>query len=300
MVGAHHRPVRQAGHRPGRPGGHRAPLPRPAGHPAPAGARAVLRLARPQQAPAHDPGRAARGPLPRAPDRRDRPGGAAHPELADHRHRPYRRSAREATGRRAGHQHSGFGGQQRLRRLRLHRARSHPRRRGAGAAVPGAHLHQHRDPARRGTPGAALRRDAADRRHTPAGFGDLRRGSVAVRAGRRGRRLRPLPAAAPAAAGHPVVHRRAVRPRRPVAAAGRRPGRGDRRPGGGGGRGPGRAAARADLPARGDPPGHPARSPRLAGDPAAGGPRRARLLRLGRACPRAATTRSWFPSWDSC
>ena len=57
-----------------------------------------------------------------------------------------------------------------------------------GAAVPGADLHRHRDPAVGRAPRAAVRRHAPGRRHAPAGLGDLRRRGGRRRRRRRGRR----------------------------------------------------------------------------------------------------------------
>ena len=132
-------------HRPGRCRRHRAQLPGPAGHPAPARPGAVLRLPGPQQAAALDPGRAARRPLPRTPDRHDRRGGAARPELAAHHRRPHRRRGRRCrTPESSGPQHRRHPGPRRRQRER-HRPGLLGRRRGA--AVPGAHLHRHGHPA---------------------------------------------------------------------------------------------------------------------------------------------------------
>ena len=75
-----------------------------------------------------------------------------------------------------------------------------------------------------------------------------------------GHRLHPLHPA-PSGLAARVLHRRAVRLRRPVARSGRHLARRGRRPGRRGGGGADRAAARADLPARRHPAGHPARSP---------------------------------------
>ena len=86
-----------------------------------------------------------------------------------------------------------------------------------GAAVPGADLHRHRDPAVRGPPGAALRRDAAGRRDAPADLGGRRGRGDRRRRRRHRRRVRAvLRCSAARVAGDPV-HRHAVLPRRPVA-----------------------------------------------------------------------------------
>ena len=109
---------------------------------------------------------------------------------------------------------------QRQRAAARHRrdaqARSSPSARRT--PLPGSHLHRHRDPARRGAPRAALRRDASGGRDPAAGLRDRRRRGLHGRRRRRGRRLRPvLPA--PPGAGDGILHRRAVLPRRPVARA---------------------------------------------------------------------------------
>jgi hypothetical protein len=68
-------------------------------------ARAVLRLTGTRLAPSHHPRRRTRRPLPRTPDRHDRPGGAPGPQLPDHHHRSHRRPAFAHDRRRAGRQH---------------------------------------------------------------------------------------------------------------------------------------------------------------------------------------------------
>ena len=84
-----------------------------------------------------------------------------------------------------------------LQRLPRHRHR----RRGidlilsvvaGGAAVPGADLHRHGDPARRRPPGAAVRRDAAGRRDAAAGLGHRGRRVDRRRRARRRRRASAL------------------------------------------------------------------------------------------------------------
>ncbi len=139
--------------------------------------------------------------------------------------------------------------------------RIHPRPRGTGAVLPPARLHRHSDPAFGGTPGAAVRRPAPGRRDAPAGLGTISRRSIRRRPRRDGDRLHAVLPAPPGPGGRSLLHRHAVRPRRPVAPAGRHPARRHRRPGRGGGGGTSRAAARADLAARGYPAGHAAGSP---------------------------------------
>ena len=156
--------------------------PVPPGIPRLPGPGRVLRLARAQRAAAlhtRPPSSATASPGTRS--ARSAPSALPAPELADHRRRPHRRpSSRTSRAPRQVTQHPDHVAQQ-LQRRRLRRRR-HQRRRhrphpvggGAGAAVPGADLHRHRDPAVGRPPGAAVRRDAPGRRDAAAGLGDLR------------------------------------------------------------------------------------------------------------------------------
>ena len=110
---------------------------------------------------------------------------AGHP---DHRHRPHPRRARRAARRvQAARSPPSPSDCTACRSARHRRHRPHPVGVVAGgAAVPGADLHRHRDPARRRPPGAALRRDAPGRRDPAADLG-RRRGRVDRRRRRRHR-----------------------------------------------------------------------------------------------------------------
>ena len=232
---------------------------RPASRACPAGS--VLRLAGAQPAASLHPGQPARRPVQRQADRHHRPGGAPGAELPDRHHRAHRRPALDGTRRRAGRHHPGHPRRRRGGRLQLDRPPVHPRRGGTGAALPAARLHRHRDPAVGGSPRAAVRRPAPDRGDAPPGLGDSSRGGIRRRARRGGRWLRLVHRVPPDSGVRSVLHRHAVRARRPVAPAGRHPGRRRRRSGRGGGGRARRAAARADLPARGQPAGHAAGAP---------------------------------------
>ena len=207
-MAAHHRPVRHPDHRPGRRRRHRAPLAGPARHPAPARARAVLRLTGPQPAPAHDPGRRARRPLPRAPDRHDRPGGAARPELADHRHRPSPPAS--SPGSPGAGQVTSITTAPRQRRNGRHHRRLQLHRRSRSSSPSGRWRCCSRcsifigtatrlAAARREQRFAAMRLVGA----TPRQVSVISAVEASIAAlGRRGRRLRPVLPAAPGAAGH--------------------------------------------------------------------------------------------------
>ena len=285
VVAAHRRPVRQPDHRPGRSRRHRART-----HPS--------RLA----------SRTCRGQASTTPRRRSASCSATPRPASSATDSPDSRSARSARRRspartrwssssgtapassprpwrHGGHQHRdpGGGGWRDRRRRELRDAQVHIHRRGMRTALPGAHLHRHRDPARRGAPRAALRRDAPGGRDPTAGLGDRRRRSV---------RWPPSgawPSASACSSCSARPWRRADFTGEPFfpgdlsLRAGGHPARRYRRPGRRGGGGPCRAAAGADLPARRHPARHAARTPGLAADPAAGGHRRARLLRRRRA-----------------
>ena len=105
-----------------------------------------------------------------------------------------------------------------------------PGRRSRLPVAAGAHLDRDGEPAVGRAARAALRRDAARRRHAASDFGGLRGGGSGRGARGRRSRLRTL-LRLPTAALPRAVHRSALRARRPLAAVDRHRARRDRRPG---------------------------------------------------------------------